>query len=607
MEAPGDGGNAGGYPAGAPVPNVASAAAHPFKGRTVAIVNDLELEEQWYLYQKTRELREAVANGEDLRRFRLKNPEAAVYTIFMEDSTRTKESFRNAAEFHGMKVNVFDAKTSSFQKNETITDTIKMLCGYSIGQSTFVIRSKIEGVCTWLEEAITQYTSTRGFPRASFINAGDGRHEHPSQELLDEFTFLEQKGWDRSHIHLALLGDLFHGRTVHSKVDGLKLYSSVDVDLVAPSELALPKHYEEKMLDAGFNVRKFASIEEYLAQPKVAKIWYFTRLQLERMGEKVLDKSSELRKAVTMQREFVAKLPEGAKFFHPLPRDARHPTLPFWLDNTELNGWDRQSQNGYFTRIVLLGMLGGLFGADYQPQLLSPRPRLNSRTPDTPPQTGSPSEAPDVADFIQEVSPSDGETETTSVEAGLVPIQRGIVIERLAEGQPEEQIWGLLYMVRSVLGLHGAGGQGVLRPPGFPEKASGFISVPDFDFSSWGRQPLKKLAAMAPGSTLKDIANGVVRKEFRFLLPPRIYNFREISCKNEACVSHPDNGQREVTTYFTRVPAAGADRPKQPNGSPVSSHANPSWRFACKYCETPHNFWQIWDYKKYYNPSDFTI
>ena len=41
--------------------------------------------------------------------------EAAVYTVFMEDSTRTKESFRNAAEFHGLKVNVFDAKTSSFQ------------------------------------------------------------------------------------------------------------------------------------------------------------------------------------------------------------------------------------------------------------------------------------------------------------------------------------------------------------------------------------------------------------------------------------------------------------------------------------------------------------
>merc|ERR550537_1533477 len=74
----------------------------------------------------------------------------------------------------------------------------------------------------------------------------------------------------------------------------------------------------------------------------------------------------DLRKAVTMQREFMDKLQPGTKFFHPLPRDARYPTLPFWLDNTEFNGWDQQSQNGYFTRIVLLGMLGGHFGDDFQ-------------------------------------------------------------------------------------------------------------------------------------------------------------------------------------------------------------------------------------------------
>jgi len=499
---------------------------------------------------------------------------------------------------------VFDAKTSSFTKNETITDTIKMLCGYSIGQSIFVIRSKIEGVCTWLEEAITQYTSFRGFPRASFINAGDGRHEHPSQELLDEFSFLEQKGWDRSHIHLALLGDLFHGRTVHSKVDGLKLYDRVEVDLIAPAELALPRHYEDRMVAAGFKVRKFASIEAYLEQPKVATLWYFTRLQLERMGDKVLDKSTQLRQAVTMQRDFIDRLPSGTKFFHPLPRDARHPTLPFWLDNTEFNGWDRQSQNGYFARIVLLGMLGGLFGDDFE-QLAGPitrSPRIARREyslPETPSQNRSP--IVDSSEFIKEVKPTDGgESSRRSAQAGLMPIQQGIVIERLAEGQSVEQIWGLMHMVRSILGLQAAGGQGVLRPEGSPEQASGFIAVPDFDLGTWGRGELRKLAAMAPGSTLKEFADGHVKKEFRFLLPPRVYNFREISCKNDACVSHPGNGQREVITYFNRIPGAQAQCV-----SPTAR--NLSWRFECRYCETPHDFWQIWDYKKYYNPNDFTL
>jgi len=571
-------------------------AQHPFKSRTLAIINDLTLPEQWYLYQKTRELKDAISSGQDLTRFRLRNQEFAVYTIFMEDSTRTKESFRNAAEFHGMKVNVFDAKTSSFQKNETITDTIKMLCGYSIGQSIFVIRSKIEGVCRWLEEAITEYTRARGYPQASFINAGDGRHEHPSQELLDEFSFLEHKGWDRDSIHLALLGDLFHGRTVHSKVDGLRLYSEVYVDLIAPAELAMPKLYEDRMVGFGFHVRKFASIEEYLAQDKVAKIWYFTRLQLERMGEKVLDKSVDLRKAVTMRREFVPKLPQGTKFFHPLPRDARYPTVPFWLDNTELNGWDQQSQNGYFTRIVLLGMLGGLLGGDFRgSSSLSPKSQLSPR-PHKVPESKSPqvSSIMDATDFITEIA-HDKAKESSSDEVGLVPLNKGIIIENIAEGQSVEKIWGLMYMVRSILVLSSLGGQGVYRSAADPGQARGFISVPDMDINSWDRQPLKKLAAMAPGSTLKVIEDGHVSREYRLQVPPRIYNFPDISCKNTACVSHPGNMQHEVPSYFLR--AESRDQ---------ASSGRQNWQFSCKYCEAMHDFWQIWDYK-YYESTDFLI
>ncbi|CAE7280070.1 pyrBI [Symbiodinium microadriaticum] len=575
----------------------------------IAIVNDLTLDEQWYVYHKTRELKEAFKNGEDLDRFRLQNREAAVYTIFMEDSTRTKESFRNAAEFHGLKVNVFDAKTSSFQKNETITDTIKMLCGYSTGQSLFVIRSKVEGVCRWLEEAISKYCKQRGFPRASFINAGDGRHEHPSQEMLDEFSFLEQKGWDTSSIHLALLGDLFHGRTVHSKVDGLRIYRKVFVDLVAPSELALPKMYEDRMVARGYVVRKFASIDDYLAQEKVAKIWYFTRLQLERMGDKVLEKSKELRKAVTMRQDFLDKLPQGVKFFHPLPRDARHPTLPYWLDSTELNGWDQQSQNGYFTRIVLLGMLGGHFGDDYRvdlkaearqpgsPMLFSPSLRGDF----SPTSQRNAMELPDdldlgyspalmaATDFIKEVatSPDITSPERVSQEVGLVPIANGIVIENLAAGQPIEQVWSLMYMVRDILDLHHVGGQGVRMSDETSGSCvgSGFIAVPDVDISSWDRQPLKRLAAMAPGSMLKVVKDGAVEREFRLQVPPRVYNFKDIACKNTACVSHPKNMQHEVEPFFERC--------RSGNGQ------DDAMAFNCKYCETQHIFWEIWNYDVY--------
>jgi aspartate carbamoyltransferase len=587
---------------------------HPFAGRTLAIVNDLSVKEQWYLYSKTRELKEAVRNGKDLTPFRLRDREVGVYTIFMEDSTRTKESFRNAAEFHGTKVNVFDAKTSSFTKNETITDTIKMLCGYSVGQSIFVIRSKLEGVCGWLSEAITEFAQKRGFPQPSFINAGDGKHEHPSQEMLDEFSFLEQQQWDTSYIHLALLGDLFHGRTVHSKVDGLRLYGKVDVDLIAPTELALPKMYEDRMRAAGYNVRKFASIDEYLRQEKVSKIWYFTRLQLERMGDKVLQRASDLRQAVTMRREFVSQLPPGTKFFHPLPRDSRAPTLPFWLDNTELNGWDQQSQNGYFTRIVLLGMLGGHFGSDFEPgppqlcratsaELLPGTPSLVS--PRALSKSQSPGSAWDTtlsiaADFITEVPVSEDPQDEA---VGLAPIKNGIIIRDLALGKDVETIWRLMYMVRSVLGLNSVGGQGVNRSSGGAGPASGFISVPDFEIDKWDRQPLKKLAAMAPGSSLSMVREGKAHKEFRLQVPPRIYGFQEISCKNPACVSHPANMQHEVPPYFLRASAAGMSE----RGA-GSTEAGPSpGKFICKYCEHLHDFWQVWDYKDREGPIEYTL
>jgi aspartate carbamoyltransferase len=98
-----------------------------------------------------------------------------------------------------------------------------------------------------------------------FINAGDGKHEHPTQEMLDEFTFLEQNNWDTSSIHIALVGDLLHGRTVHSKVDGLKIFDTVRVDCIAPSEIAMPETYIHMMKTNGYEIRLFSSLDAYFA------------------------------------------------------------------------------------------------------------------------------------------------------------------------------------------------------------------------------------------------------------------------------------------------------------------------------------------------------
>ncbi|MCK5735187.1 MAG: aspartate carbamoyltransferase, partial [Spirochaetaceae bacterium] len=338
---------------------------NPLKGRSLSVAGDLSVDEQLYLYRKTRNLKDAWRNGGDMEAFRIHDKDLAVYLMFLEASTRTKESFRNAASFHDVKLNVFDASSSSFTKSESLVDTVKMLFGYS-RRSIFVMRTRMEGVCLALEEQLGDYADRLGRERPVFINGGDGRHEHPTQEYLDQFTFLEQRSWDNSHIHVALIGDLHHGRTIHSKADGLRAFQSVKVDLIAPPELSLPTSYKSRMEANGFEVIEWESIEEYLSQGAVSDTWYFTRLQLERMGDEIRDRETELRRSVTFKEKYLKFLPENTRFFHPLPRHREKPVIPSFLDSTSLNGWDEQSINGYFTRIVELAMVEGTLGNDFE-------------------------------------------------------------------------------------------------------------------------------------------------------------------------------------------------------------------------------------------------
>ncbi|MFW6329654.1 MAG: aspartate carbamoyltransferase [Alkalispirochaetaceae bacterium] len=522
--------------------------AGPFAGRTVQVVRDLSPDEQLYLYEQARRIKELTLSrrGAELAPFRITDPDAAFYLLFMEDSTRTKESFRNAAKFHGLRVNDFDAKTSSFQKKESITDTVKMLVGYA-ERSVFAVRTSLEGTCRWLEEAVGSYAERVGKPTPAFINGGDGRHEHPTQEFLDEFSFLEQLDWKRDHIHLALVGDLFHGRTVHSKVDGLRIFREVEVDLVAPRDMQMPLHYVERMEQSGYKVRRFETIEEYLASRSYAPLWYFTRLQLERMGDRLLDRVEHLRRAVTFRREFLESLGEGVRFYHPLPRHSEFPTIPPFLDATPLNGWDEQSMNGYYTRIALIGMVSGRIGGDF---------------------LGEPAVKPVYEDdFVQEVTPEGRKKPEYKV--GIKPVESGIVIDHIGKGRSPREIWDQIEKIRRILDLQVISSHGVYRSQS-DGNHKGLISLPEWNV--FDERQMKILGAVAPGSTLNVVRKGEVERKFRMSMPPRIYNLPEAACSNEACISAP--GYNEVPT--------------------AEFHQIGKERYSCRYCEKPHTFEEIW-------------
>jgi len=522
---------------------------NPFAGRTVQVVRDLSLDEQFFLYEQARKIKEAtlsMEHGRVLDGYRINDPDVALYLFFMEDSTRTKESFRNAAKFHGLRVNDFDAKTSSFQKKESITDTVKTLVGYA-ERSLFVVRTSLEGTCRWLEESVGEFARRAGKLQPAFINAGDGRHEHPTQEFLDEFSFLEQRGWNRDHMHIALVGDLFHGRTVHSKVDGLRVFNEVEVDLIAPSEMAMPPHYVEHMEELGYEVRRFESIEEYLAQDRRAPTWYFTRLQLERMGERLLDRVEELRGKVTFRRDFMDRVSPETRFYHPLPRHGQFPTIPPFLDATPFNAWDQQSMNGYYTRIALIGMVAGRLGEDFEGE-----ERVLPDYPD---------------DFVQEVSPQ--RRRKPEYKIGIKPVESGIVIDHIGKGRTPEEIWDQIDKIRRILHLHCVSSHGVYASH-TDGRHKGIISLPDWRV--FDERQMKILGAVAPGSTLNIVREGVVEKKFRMSMPPRIYNLPETACTNEACISSPGRNEVPTAEFYQTGPE----------------------RYTCRYCERPHSFDGIW-------------
>ncbi|MEA3391419.1 MAG: aspartate carbamoyltransferase [Candidatus Marinimicrobia bacterium] len=518
-----------------------------FMGRSVSVINDLSVDEQWYLYTKTHALKNAVAEKDDLSHFKINNTNVGAYLVFVEPSTRTKESFLNAVKFHNIKTNIFDATTSSFSKKESYSDTFRMLTTYS-PYSLYIIRTKLEGVTRWLDYDLGQFAERMGIQKPSFINGGDGKHEHPTQEILDEYTFLEQNNFNRDYIHIALVGDLFHGRTIHSKADGLNIFKHVDVDLIAPNELAMPPHYKKKMESNGYNVREFASIEEYLAQKKIANIWYFTRLQLERMGEDILQHAERLTKSVTFRQEWIKQMKEGTKFYHPLPRNREYPTIPLFLDKTPLNGWDLQAMNGYYTRAILVGMLGGSLGEDFNGEhLVEKEKKVN---------------------YIEEVSTFTSVPKEFKI--GTKPVENGIVIDHIGKGEDISTIWEHIYKARKILDLNVVSSHGVYKSHK-DGQYKGVLSLPELN--QFDLVKMKKLSAIAPESTLNIIKDSLVQKKFKIHFPPKIYEFDEISCKNPDCISHPLHSENAMPFFY-------------------KTESN---TFICKYCDKDHNYKDVWD------------
>ncbi len=542
----------------------------PIFRRSICKIDDLSLEERIYFYNYVRKIKQDALRREDLSKYLIerKTPqELKANLVFLEDSTRTDQSFQNALMFHSIPYSDFDVNRSSFNKSETYYDTFKTLMGY--GSSIFVVRSKVEGLCRWLDNSLTSYASDfsintgQQMPKPLFINAGDGMHEHPTQELLDEYSFLEQFNFNNQEIHIALIGDLRHGRTVHSKVDGLKIFEKVKVDLIAPPEIGMPKDYIEKMKQLGYEINEFESLNEYLSQKdksSIAPIFYFTRLQKERMDEETQKKISRFEKQLSISEENIIMVPYYTRLYHPLPRDKNYIMISRFLDKTPFNRYDEQSQNGYFTRIGLLSMLLGYFDQE----LVGKRKR----------------EQVFIDDFVNEATILPKKSNKPEYRKAIRPIEDGIVIDHIARGEKPSDIWEIITRIRKSLKLDSIGSQGVFTstPVDGVDYYKGIISIHGYNISGAEDDFVRKLSAISPNCTLNIIEGSKITKKYRLGMPQAVIGFDGTSCKNPNCISYPAYNEGVTPSFH-------------------SNNTNGAKQFICDYCDTPHEYSTIFDPK----------
>ncbi len=222
----------------------------------------------------------------------------SIFNIFFENSTRTRTTFEIAAKRLSADVVSLDVARSSTSKGETILDTIANLT--AMHADMFVVRHSESGA----PYLIAQHAA----PHVHVVNAGDGRHEHPTQGLLDVFTIRRYKR-DFSRLTVAIVGDVLHSRVARSQIHALTTLGVPEVRIIGPRTL-LPADIER------LGVRVFTSLEDGLKDVDVVTM---LRLQNERMSGALLPSASEYFSRYGLTPQKLAHAKPDAIVLHPGP------------------------------------------------------------------------------------------------------------------------------------------------------------------------------------------------------------------------------------------------------------------------------------------------
>jgi aspartate carbamoyltransferase len=263
--------------------------------------------------------------------------------VFYEPSTRTSSSFTAAMEkLGGSVIPINGVDYSSVVKGEDLEDTMRTFEQYA---DVVVLRHPVMGSAQIAADAISK----------PLINAGDGVGEHPTQALLDYVTVRKEQG-RVDGLTVTMLGDMKHGRTVHSLARLLSLYN-VKLNFVSPEVLRMPAEIIEELKATGVKQSEHEDLSQVL---KETDVLYVTRVQKERFkdipGGMELYESLKSRYIVTPETLQAGK--ESLTIMHPLPRTTE---IDKAVDKLPGAAYFRQMENGLYVRMVLLaGVLGKL-------------------------------------------------------------------------------------------------------------------------------------------------------------------------------------------------------------------------------------------------------
>ena len=226
-----------------------------------------------------------------------------IFNIFFENSTRTRTTFEIAARRLSADIVNLNVNASSTAKGESLLDTIDNLA--AMQADMFVVRHGQSGAPYLIARHINQVA-----PQIHIMNAGDGRHAHPTQALLDMFTIRHYKG-DFHQLRVAIVGDVLHSRVARSAIHALTTLGAPEIRVIAPKTL-LPAGLAE------MGVHAFTRLEEGLEGVDVVMA---LRLQNERMRGALLPSPQEYFKHYGLTEAKLRHASPQAIVMHPGPKN----------------------------------------------------------------------------------------------------------------------------------------------------------------------------------------------------------------------------------------------------------------------------------------------